>query len=243
MTIGHETETGERTLWQAMKAAASSVSDDFGRFVVANAVWLAVAAGAVQAGNFVFAAYAALLLLVPASYGVCRMAANAARGRPARLAQLRAGSMSCGWAGFGLGCAQLIVIGLAATNVTIAAQAPTLLLVLSAIISGYAGLFVMATVFVLWPLLLDPAGTRAVGPTLRLGLTVIATRPARILALVLVEAGLIAAGLQAVPAALILPAFGLVLASWVVLPLADQIRAGASRSIESVADDIAGSAA
>jgi hypothetical protein len=108
-------------------------------------------------------------------------------------------------------------------EITVAVQAPTLPLVLSTIISGYTALFVTATVFVIWPLLLDPDRGLAVSAAIRLGLTVIANHPVRILALVVSEAVLIGVGVQAFVAALVLPAVGLVLASWVVLPVADRL--------------------
>ena len=78
---------------------------------------------------------------------------------------------------------------------------------------------------VVWPLMVDPLRDHlAIGELVRLGLVVVAARPARSLALVVFEAILVAIGLQTFVAALVLPAFGLLVASWIVLPLADALR-------------------
>jgi hypothetical protein len=219
-----EQDAPELSLWRAVRAAASAMSDDFVRFVAGNVAWLAVVGAALLTGRLFLPGHALLVLIVPASYGLCRMTAFAVRGRPARLAQFRAGVTRRGWAGFGLGCLQLVLLALAATNVTIAVQAPSLPLVLSAAVSAYSGLFLSATVLAVWPLLLDPAREQmAMRSIVRLGLVVIAARPGRQLALVILEGVLVAVGLQAFVAALLLPAFGLLVSSWVVLPLADEL--------------------
>lgn len=224
MTTEAEQGALELSLWRAVRAAASALSDDFVKFVAGNAAWLAVAGLGLLAGRVVVPAHALLVLNVPVSYGLCRMAAFAVRGRPARLPQFRDGVTQRGWAGFGLGCLQFALLALVATNVTIAVQAPSLPIAVAAVASGYAGLFLMASVLVVWPLLLDPEREQLpLRSIVRLGLVVIAARPGRHLALVVLEAVLIAVGLQAFVAALVLPAFGLLLASWVVLPLADEL--------------------
>jgi hypothetical protein len=215
---------GELSVAGALRPAAWSMADDFVRFVAGNVTWLAVAGGAVLVGRFAPPGYLLLLLVVAASLGLCRMAAIAVRGRPVRLQQFREGLTLRGWAGFGLGCLQSGLLALAVINVTIAWRVPTLPLVLSAVVSGYAAIFVTATILAVWPLLLDPARDHlAIGQIVRLGLATIAARPARQFALVMLEAVLVAVGLQTFVAALVLPGFGILLAAWVVLPLADEL--------------------
>lgn len=224
MTAPAEPDVVELSLWRSVRAAVSSLSDDFLRYVAANLVWLLVAAAALVLGRVFLPAHLLALLLVPASYGMARMAANSVRGRPARLYQWRDGAVRRGPAGLGLGCAQMAVAVIGTLNIVVGIQAASLPLVLSAIFSGYVLLAVAASMTALWPLLLDPArdqvSTRGLG---RLALTVVAARPGRILGLVLIEALLVAVGLQAFVAAVILPSFGILLAAWVVLTAADQI--------------------
>lgn len=225
-----EVEPVELSIWRSLRATVSSMSDDFLRFVAGNLVWLLIAAAALLLGRVFLPAHLLGVLLVPASYGLARMATNAVRGRPARLYQFRAGAWRRGAAGFGLGCAQMLVVVLGTLNIILGVQAASLLLVLSAIFSGYVLLAVGASVATIWPLLLDPARDQV--PTrrlIRLALTVIAARPGRIVVLVLIEAVLVAVCLQALIAAVLLPSFGILLASWVVLTTADQIGAAHGR--------------
>jgi hypothetical protein len=132
---------------------------------------------------------------------------------------------------------QLALIALAATNVTIGSAQPSLLRVISAVVSAYAGLSLVASVLVVWPLLLDPERDRLrIGEIVRHGLGVIACRPGRLVALVIVEAVLVAVGLQTFVAAIVLPAFGLSISCWVVLPLADGL-VGERTARRAVADE------
>jgi hypothetical protein len=64
VTVEHQPDVNELSLWQALKSTVSSISDDFGRFVAANGIWPAVAAVAVLVRNAFLAAYATLLRLV-----------------------------------------------------------------------------------------------------------------------------------------------------------------------------------
>lgn len=228
-TVTTDDEPRDLSLWRALRVAASTLSDDFIRLAAGNVMWLAAVGAALLVGRLFLPGHALLVLLVPASYGLCRMAASAVRGRPARLAQLRAGATVRGWPGFWLGAAQLLLLALAVTNATIAVQAPSLPLVLAAVVSGYAGLFVAASVLVIWPLLVDPERAHLpLRSIARLGFAVIAARPGRLLALVVVEVAFVVVGLQTFVAALVLPALALLLASWVVLTLADELVGNAS---------------
>lgn len=216
--------TGELSLWRGVRAATTAMTDDFVRFVAGDVAWLLIVGGALIGGRLFVPAYALLCLVVAVSFGVCRMATFAVRGSPPRLSQLWAGVTRRGWAGFGLGCIQMVLLAVVATNIVIAIEAPSVPLVLSAVVSGYAGLFLAATVLSIWPLLLDPGREQLpIRRIVRLGLVLIAARPGRYLALVIVEALLVAVGLQTFIAALVLPALGLLLACWVALPLADEL--------------------
>ena len=224
MTTRSEPDTCELSLWDAMRAGAGAMSDQFVRFAIGNLVWLAVVGAALLVGRVYVPGNVLLVLGVGASCGLCRMAACTIRGKPAVLTEMRTGLAQRGWTGFGFGCLQLVIVAVAATNITIAVQTPRLPMILSAVVSGYAGVFVAATILVAWPLLLDPDREQmAIGQVVRLGLVVIAARPGRHLALVILEAFLVAVGLQTFVAALVLPAFGLLVACWVVLPLADDL--------------------
>jgi len=229
-TIATDDEPRDLSLWRALRAAASALTDDFISFVAGNVMWLFAAGAALLVGRIALPGHALLVLLVPASYGVCLMAVSAVRGRPARLTQLRAGATVRGWSGFWLGAGQLLVLALAVTNATIAVQAPSLPLVLAAVVSGYAGLFVAASVLAIWPLLVDPDRAHLPMRSIaRLGFAVIAARPGRLLALVVLEVVFVVVGLQTFVAALVLPALALLVASWVVLTLADELVGNAGR--------------
>jgi hypothetical protein len=212
------------SLWRGLRVAASALSDDFVAYVGGNVAWLVSVGLAVLAGRVFIPGYIVLLIVVPGSFGLCRMAAIAVRGNHARLSQFRAGVSARGWTGVGIGSMQLLLLVLAGANVTIAWQAPSLPLVASATASLWVGIFVAASVLVVWPLLHDPDREQlSVTSILLLALVIIAARPGRLFALVVVEALLITVGLQTFVAALVLPALGLLLASWVVIPLADEL--------------------
>jgi hypothetical protein len=222
---GRAADQVELSFGGALRAAASAMTDDFVRFVIGNVVWLAMVGTAIVVGR-VYPPGRVLVVVafVGASHGLCRMAATTVRGRRARLLQFRQGVSRRRWAGLGLGCAQLALIALAATNVTIGSAQPSLLRAMSAAVSAYAGLFLVTSVLVVWPLLLDPDRDQlGIGVIVRHGLGVIASRPGRLVVLVIVEAVLVTVGLQTFVAAIVLPAFGLSIACWVVLPLADEL--------------------
>jgi hypothetical protein len=218
-------EVAERSFIGALRAGAVAMTDDFVRFLIGNVVWLAIVGAALLAGRL--APLGNVLVVgacVTASFGLCRMAALGVRGRPARWQHFRQGITARGWAGFGLGCLQAGLVALAVVNVTIAWRVATLPLVASAVVSGYVAIAASATVLAVWPLMLDPERQGLpLGHVVRLGLVAIAARPGRHLALVLLEVVFVAVGVQTFVAALVLPSFGFLVATAVVLPLADHL--------------------
>jgi hypothetical protein len=223
----------ERSVLQALRAAASTLADDVLRFVGAAAFWLLLATVVLLIGRMHLAGSVLLLVLVPATAGIGRLAAYAFRGLPPRLPQVLEGARHRWPGALALGAFQLLVTGIALLNVDLGLTFATWPLVVAAIVSVNLG--VMATVVgtTVWPLLVDPARDDvATSQLVRLGLEVVAVRPLRVLGMDVLLAAMLVVSLQTFVGALVLLPLGVLLTTHLVLPAADRLRPPAAVAAE-----------
>ncbi len=215
------------SVWRSLRAAASSFVDDVGSFLVANLIWLAVAAVTALARAVYPPALVTGLLLVPVTCGLTRMAARAARGDAARVRQFTGGVRHRFWLHLTLGAGQCLLLAVALLNVTIGLNAGGALRILAAVVSGYVALLTWLLAVAAWPVLLDPQ-RHALRWTaaLRLAMAVVVRRPVGMVVIASIEAVLVAVSVQTVVPAVFLPSYGALLAAHYVLPLADSLVEG-----------------
>ncbi|MFA9445038.1 hypothetical protein [Egicoccus sp. AB-alg6-2] len=217
-------DDGERSLWQALRRAGEALVDDVWPFFAVSAAWLALAMLGLLLGRLHVGLSASLLLLLPLTWGLGRMAAVTVRYRRARFRDLAAGATVRWWAKVALALAQVVVGLVAWLNIELALATGRTALVLAAVASANVALAVAASAVTIWPLLLDPSRDgRAVRELLWLGVAVLVLRPARVLATLAVGVVFAAVSLQTVVAALLLVPLGVLLAAHVVLPIADAV--------------------
>jgi hypothetical protein len=212
------------SLWSALRSSVSALTDDFARFLVANVVWLAVTALVLVLGRLHVAAHLLLIVLVPITAGLGRMAAYTAREQVARLGHFREGMVARWPASMFLGALQLLVAAVSWLNLQVGLTAATLPLVAAAIASAWLLLLVAASAVTVWPLLLDPDRDEApVGRLLRVALAVAMARPGRIAILVAIVVVLVMVGAQFLVAAVLLPSLGVLAATHATVPIADRL--------------------
>lgn len=225
------------TFWRTLRTSALAFSDAFGSFVAANVLWFLAALAIVLASQLTVFASALLLLLIPVTAGLGRMAAVTGRGRPGRFAHFRTGVRHRAMASLLLGSGQVATAGIALINLSISLEAePTLIMAVSGATSGWVLVMVAASALALWPLLLDPErDDLPVRTVVRTGFAVALARPGRLLLLIMTESVLVGIALQTVIGAMILTSFGVLLAAHTVLPIADAIE---GRTVDGSADDL-----
>lgn len=212
------------SLWWTLRGSMSALFDDFGKFFVANALWCAAGGAALLLGSVYLLANALLIVLVPATAGLGRLATMAARGHPARLRHFRDG-LTARWP-FAplLGVAQFALGAVGWVNVQVGFTAATLPLVAAAVAAFWLLLAVATSAVAVWPLLLDP--DRDAVPTrqlVRLALGVVVIRPGRVVLVVTFGVVMGIVSLQAMVAALVLPSVGVLFAAHAVIPVADRL--------------------
>ena len=212
------------SIWSSARAAFLSQTDAFGSFTIANAAWLLVTAVAGVAGLVYQPAYVAVVLLVPVTCGLARMAGHAARGDSSKIRHWRDGIRHRFWLHLMLGACQTLLLALAAFNIGVGLGGQSLLFASVAVVSAYVALATGVVATAAWPLLLDPQRlAMAPSTALRLGLAVVRTHPIRLTAITLVEAALIFASVETLVLAIFLPSYGILVAAHAVLPIADRL--------------------
>lgn len=221
------------SLWSTLRAAVSAFTDDFSRFFAANVVWSMVALAVTLVAQFHLALSSLTLLLVPTTMAIARMAATTVRGVPARLDQARDGALHRSPTTLLIGLAQLTLLVIAWLNVQIGIAATSLVIAAGGVVAGWVLLIVLVLAVAWWPLLLDPSrdevGTRRLW---RLALAVVAARPGRVLAVVVIEVVITIVVVQTIVGALLLPSVGVLIAAHAIVPVAD--------ALEGRRDDTAG---
>ncbi|MBA2730345.1 MAG: hypothetical protein H0U48_06305 [Euzebyaceae bacterium] len=218
------------SVWRSLRGAASSLVDDMGSFIVANLIWVSVAALTALVRAVYPPALVAGVLLVPVTCGLTRMAGRAARGVSVNLGQFGHGVRCRFWPHLALGAGQSLLLAVASVNVAVGLRAGRALPILAAVVSGYVALATWLLATAAWPLLLDPQRhAMPLRAALRLAVTVVLRRPVGLVAIASIEAVFIAVTVQTVVPALLLPSYGALLAAHYVLPVADSLEGRGAR--------------
>ncbi len=210
--------------WRLLRDSAVGLSDDFGRLVALQALWvlpwiLGLGLGLIHVlGNVL------LLGVIPASSALLRVAAGSYRGTAVRLAAAVSGATHRWPRALGIAILQLLVAGIAVVNLQVGLGGATVPMVAAGVLSAWVLLLVAASMVVLWPVLLDPAHddvpTRDV---IRTAVAVAFRRPGRIVLLLMLLVLCFVVIRQTVVAVLVLPAFGAFLLAHGVLPISDEL--------------------
>lgn len=223
MQAGPEPVT-DPNLWWVLRASVSSLTDDLGRFVGANVVWLTVALLPLTLARLHPAANLLALALVPATAGLGRMAVVTVRGQAVRARHFRRGATVRWRFALVLGALQLGIGTVSWLNVGIGVTAMSLPLVVAAVASAWLLLLVAASAVTVWPLLLDPARDElSLRRLLRLAMAVVVTRPGRTILVIAVEVVVVQGAAQFLIATLLLPSVGVLFATHAVIPVADRL--------------------
>lgn len=211
-------------LWWVLRASVSSLTDDFGRFVGANVVWLAVALLPIMFARLHPAGNLLALALVPATAGLGRMAAVTVRDHAVRARHFRRGATVRWRFALVLGALQFGIGTVSWLNVGIGVTAMSLPLVVAAVASAWLLLVVAASAVSVWPLLLDPERDElSLRPLLRLAMATVVTRPGRTILVIAVEVVVVQVAAQFLIAAVLLPSVGVLFATHAVIPVADRL--------------------
>lgn len=210
--------------WRLLRDSALGVSDDFGRLVALQGLWLLPWILGLGLGLVHILGHVLLLAVIPASSALLRAAAGSFRGTAVRLAAARSGATHRWPAAMSIAVLQLLVALIAFVNLQIGLGGATVPMVAAGVLSAWVLLLVAASVVVLWPVLLDPAHddvpTRQVART---ALAVALRRPGRVVLLLVLLVLCVVVIRQTVVAVLVLPAYGAFLLAHGVLPVADDL--------------------
>lgn len=213
--------------WSAIRSAVASSTDAAGGFLVANLLWVLAAATGMLAGSAAAPGYALLLLVVPVTCGLLRMATHAARKDYPRLRHFRAGVRHRPWRHLALGGVEVVVVVMALVNVGVGMSGESLVSALVTVVAVYVGFSAVALGVVASPLLLDPRREqRSVVAILRLAVAVALHRPVSIGVITLLVMLLLLGVSQILLLGLLLPSFGALVAAHFVLPVADRLEGG-----------------
>lgn len=210
--------------WRLLRDSALGVSDDFGRLVGLQALWLLPWILGLGLGLIHILGHVLLLGVIPASSALLRAATSSYRGTRVRLSTARTGATHRWPAALGIAVLQVLVAGIAFVNLQVGLGGASVAMVAAGVLSAWVLLLVAASVVVLWPVLLDPAHDGApLGQVLRTAVAVAFRQPARIVLLLVLLVLCVVVIVQTVVAALVLPAFGAFLLAHGVLPITDEL--------------------
>lgn len=213
-----------RPIWEATRSASLAFAGNVGGYVPANLAWLVVMWVTLSASVRRPVVAVLLLLLVPITGGLSRMAGRTVRGGNPGWKDFRTGlthRMAVTWS---MGVIGVVVVLVGGANVAIAAAGGRPLMLLSGLLSIHVMFVTFGLWVTMWPLLTDPMRD-GLPPrvVLREALVVLAARPARLVILLLGEGVLAVAQFTVAATSLVLPSVMLLLASFVVLPEADRL--------------------
>lgn len=218
------------SVWYSIRSAIVSSTDAAGGFFLANVMWAFVAATGMLVGSAWAPGHLLLLLVVPVTCGIVRMAGHAVRKDHPRLRHFLAGLRYRWWQHLLLGVLQFLVLVMAIVNVGIGMRGENLLAALVAIVGLYVGVAAVVLGVAAWPLLLDPDREgRAVLSVLRVALAVVLRRPFRTGLVALVVVVLALGVSQVLLLGLLLPGFGALVAAHFVIPTANRLEADVRR--------------
>lgn len=222
-------------LWPGVRAAFGAFTDDFLRYLAANAIWLATFLFFLLAGTVFPAGYAVGLVIVLATCGLGRMVGYGVRGEPANLRRFREGLRHRWHATLPLAVLEVVLVTVALVNVQIGMGGGNLLVVIAGLLSLKVAVAVVAVAAVAWPLLMDPMrDDRGVLELLRLAGRSAMVRPGRVLAVVLLQVLLVGLAAVTVAALLLAPAVVLLLGAHVLVPVADRVEGrGSADALET----------
>ena len=220
------------TVWASVRAAVSSTTEAFGRYLLVNLLWLLVAAATAVAGSLFPPAYAVGVALVPVSCGLLGMVGHTVRKDFPNRRHFREGAARRPLAHLGLGAVQAALLAAAVVNLGVGMGGASLLSALITVIAAYIGLLTVMFGVTAWPLLMDPdRGGKSFRAVLRMAVALVLARPVRTAVVAVIEMVFLFAVAQTPLLGLLLPSFGALVAAYFVLPAADVLERHGTLSI------------
>lgn len=212
------------SLARAIRETYPRFADEVVLFIMVNLGWaLAVAVFAFVRIGIPIAILFAPVLALPTAV-LMRLAVVAARDRSPTWSMARDELGRLTGRKLVLAALQLLLIGLAVTNIVLGGSIGGIGGVLSTLVGAYA--FVLATVYAiaLWPIVCDPARAGPVREQLRLALGVVVLRPLQLGVLAVLTALAVVVSVQLIVPMIFVPSFVLIAIAGYVVPAADEIR-------------------
>jgi hypothetical protein len=209
---------------RGLRLSASAFADDIGRYALANTAWVTLLAATLGLSRRQPAALLLVVTAVPLAAGLGRMAARSVRGEHPRWTDFRDGLTHRAPMTWTLGASAIGVLAVAGVNTVVAAEHGGRLLVLSAVVSMHLAIVALGALTAIWPILMDPArDDEPFRKVVHQGLVLVVVRPRPIAAIVLVDVLLAVVQVSVLATAFVLPSVMLMVASFVVLPHANQL--------------------
>jgi hypothetical protein len=209
---------------RGLRLSASAFADDIGRYALANTAWVTLLAATLGLSRRQPAALVLIVTAVPLAAGLGRMAARSVRGEHPRWTDFRDGLTHRAPMTWTLGATAIGVLAVAGVNTVVAAEHGGRLLVLSAVVSMHLAIIALGALTAIWPILMDPArDDEPFRKVVHQGLVLVVIRPRTIAAIVLVDVLLAVVQVSVLATAFVLPSVMLMVASFVVLPHANQL--------------------
>lgn len=211
-------------LGRAIRHAFAAYLDEIVLFLAVNLVLVVAVALLVAASSIVpLLLLLAPLLALPTAV-LMRLAVEGARETAVSWATVRTELGRLGWRKVILATVQLLILGIAATNVSLSRGIGGVPGILSALVAGYALIAISAYAVALWPIVCDPRREGPLREQLRLAVAVVLVRPLQVGLLAVMTVLAVVASVQLIAPALFLASLVLLTVAAYVVDVADRLR-------------------
>jgi len=211
-------------LARSIRTAFAAYVDEVVLFLVLNvALVIAVAALGGLVAVVPVALLLAPLLALPTAV-LCRLAVAAARGGTPRWPMVGEELLRRAGRKLAIAAAQLVLLGLALLNLSLAGEIGGVPGILSLVVSGYVAIGTSVYALALWPVVCDPRRDASIAQQLRLALAVVVLRPLQLAVLGLLAVLALVASVQLIAPALFLPSIVVLAVADYVVNVADRLR-------------------
>jgi hypothetical protein len=207
----------------ALRPAVTGYVEWFGVMLPVNAAWLVIVGAAVALVSVVPVLVIALPLLALPTTAMMRLAVTAVRAGVPTLRMARDEVGRHAGRKLAIAAAQLVLLGLGLTSISLAGSIGGVMGILSAIVAGYVVIGSSVIVTALWPIVCDPARDVPAAQQLRLALAVVVRRPLQMGVLALIGFLSVAVSFRLIVPGLILPGLALLIVAAFVVPAADEL--------------------
>ncbi|MGH2402369.1 MAG: hypothetical protein ACRDE6_06625 [Candidatus Limnocylindria bacterium] len=211
-------------LARAIRHAFAAYLDEIVLFLAVNLILVVAVALLVASSSIV----PPLLLLAPLlalpTAVLMRLAVEGARETAVSWATVREELGRLAWRKVVLATVQLLILGIAATNVSLSSGIGGVPGILSALVAGYALIAISVYAVALWPIVCDPRREGPLREQLRLAVAVVLVRPLQVGVLAVITVLAVIASVQLIAPGLFLASLVLLAIAAYVVDVADRLR-------------------